>query len=121
MSRYLKIEWRNTTDLGDVYYISGLTGKMFLDVEVERPEYPVEIEADLNGDNQEIPKFRKWSKEYKFEVWGTEDLADAFTFMQIHDTINITLQTGQQISVDKMSVEIDWEEIGCLAKIIVRS
>lgn len=119
MSRYLKIEWRNSTDLGEVYYNGGFTGKMLLDVEVERPEYPVEIESDLNGDNQEIPKFRKWSKEYKFKVWGTEDLVDAFTFMQIHDTINITLQTGQQIVVDKMTVEIDWENIGCLAEMTV--
>jgi len=118
MANYLKIEWWNDHDLGDVLYQDGYKNKIYLDVEVDKPEYNVQIETDLNGDSSPITKFRRWEKVYKFECWMQEDLVDAFSFMQIHDNIEVTLQTGEVIEVAKhtMRVEPSWEEIGCLAK-----
>lgn len=117
MSRYLKITWKNSVDLGDVLYATGYENRIFLDVEVERPEYRVTVESELDGDNHEKTTFRKWEKARRFEVWGTEDLVDAFTFMQTHDTITVTLQTGETIAVDQMRVDYDWQE--CLCKMTV--
>lgn len=121
MRKFLKIEWWNDHDLGDVVYQSGFRNIIYLDVEVDEPEYQTTIESDLNGDNQEITKFRKWEKVYHFKLWGTEDLTDAFTFMQVHDNIEVTLQTGQLIEVEKhrLRAEVKWEPIGCLAEIDV--
>lgn len=116
---YLKIEYWNTTDLGDVLYQDGYKNRLYLDVEVERPDYNTTIESDLNGDNEELPRFKKWEKVYKFECWMQEDLLDAFTFMQLHDNIEITLQTGDTIYVDQLRVEYEWEEAGCLADVTV--
>ena len=121
MANYLKIEWYNDSDLGDILYKDGYKNRIFLDVEVEKPEYNTTIESDLNGDNVEVTKFRKWEKVYRFEMWGQEDLVDAFTLMQIHDNIEVTLQSGDVIQVAKhgLRAEVAWEEIGCLAKISV--
>ena len=118
---YLKIEWYNDHDLGEILYQDGYKNKIYLDLEVEKPEYNTTIESDLNGDAVEITKFRKWEKVYKFECWMTEDLVDAFSLMQIHDNIEVTLQSGDVIQVAKhgLRVEPSWEEIGCLAKCVV--
>ncbi len=63
MSAYLKIEYWNSVDYGYVLYQDGFKNRIYLDVELERPDYNVTIESDVNGDNQEIPKFRKWEKD----------------------------------------------------------
>jgi len=118
---YLRISWWNDHDLGDILYQDGFRNVMYLDVEVEKPEYNTTIESDLNGDNVEIARLRKEEKVYRFELWGQEDLTDAFAFMQIHDNIEVTLQTGEVLQVAKhgLRADISWEEIGCLAKISV--
>lgn len=118
---YLKITWYNDTDLGEILYQDGYKNVIYLDVEVEKPEYNVTLESDLNGDNVEITKFRKWEKVYKFDLWCQEDLVDAFTLMQIHDNVEVTLQSGDVIQVAKhgLRVEPKWEEIGCLCQLTV--
>jgi hypothetical protein len=121
MANYLSISWWNDHDLGDIVYQNGFKNKIYLDVEVEKPEYNTTIESDLNGDAVEIAKFRKWEKVYRFEAWMQEDLVDAFTLMQIHDNIEVTLQSGDVIQVAKHGLRCEpaWEEIGCLAKCVV--
>ena len=121
MANYLCISWWNDYDLGDILYQDGYKNKIFLDVEVEKPEYNTVIESDLNGDSVEVTKFRKSEKVYKFEAWMQEDLVDAFALMQIHDNIEVTLQSGDVIQVQKhgLRAEPSWEEIGCLAKVTV--
>lgn len=121
MANYLKITWWNDNDLGEILYQDGFKNVIYLDVEVEKPEYNVTLESDLNGDNVEVTKFRKWEKVYRFECWMQEDLVDAFTLMQIHDNIEVTLQSGDVIQVAKHGLRVDpsWEEIGCLAKSVV--
>jgi hypothetical protein len=118
---YLKISWWNDHDLGDILYQDGFRNVIYLDIELEKPEYNVTLESDLNGDNVEVTKFRKWEKVYRFELWCQEDLVDAFTLMQIHDNVEVTLQSGDVIQVAKhgLRVEPAWEEIGCLCKLIV--
>lgn len=117
--RLLKLEWSNTSDLGSILYSDGFVNKIWLDVEVERPDYETTIESEANGDNEEIPKFKKHEKVYKFELWATEDLIDAFEMMQLCNTITATLQTGQIINVTSLIVEPEWIEMGCLAKLTV--
>ncbi len=116
---YLKIEYWNSVDLGDVLFQTGWKGKIYLDVEVERPDYNTTIESDVNGENKEIPKFKKLEKVYKFECPMQEDLVDAFKFIQLCDNIEITLQTGETVVVDQLRAEHEWQEAGCLANVTV--
>lgn len=118
---YTLFEYWNDTDLGEVLYQFGYHNKIYLNVEIEKPEYNITIEAEQNGDNVEITKFRKWEKVRKFEIFMQEDLVDAFSFMAIHDNIEVTLRTGEVLTVQKhtMKVEPNWEELGCLAKVNV--
>lgn len=117
---YLHIEYWNSVDLGEVLFQDGFKCKLYLDVEVERPDYNTTIESDLNGENREIPKFKKLEKVWKIpDLYMQEDLLDAFEFMQLCDNIEITLQTGETIVCDWLRVEPSWEEKGCLAKCVV--
>lgn len=119
--KYLKIEWHNSVDFGSVLYHDGFVNRIYLDVELERPDYEITLEADVNGDNTEINKFKKWAKVYRFTAWMQEDLLDAFTFMSTCDSIEVTPQTGETLIVQphSMKVEYEWEEAGCLAKATV--
>jgi hypothetical protein len=116
---YIKFEYWNDTDLGETLYQFGYKNRLILNIEIEKPEYNTTIEAEQNGDNAPITKFRKLEKVRKFETFVQEDLVDAFKFMAIHDNIEITLRSGEVLTVEKhtMVIEHSWEEIGCLAKV----
>lgn len=120
MARYLKINWWNAYDLGDVIYQTGYKNIIYLDVEISKPEYNLIREVEQDGDANEKKVFEKWEKVYVLDIWGTEDLVDAFTYMQLHSNIEIILQSGKQINVKDMAVETAWEENGCLCKITCR-
>lgn len=119
MANYIKFEYWNDTDLGETLYQFGYKNRLILNIEIEKPDYNTTIEADQNGDNVPITKFRKLEKVRKFETFVQEDLVDAFKFMAIHDNIEITLRSGEVLTVEKhtMVIEHSWEEIGCLAKV----
>jgi hypothetical protein len=119
MANYIQFEYWNDTDLGETLYQFGYKNRLILNIEIEKPEYNTTIEAEQNGDNAPITKFRKLEKVRKFETFVQEDLVDAFKFMAIHDNIEVTLRSGEVLTVEKHTMVIDhsWEEIGCLAKV----
>jgi uncharacterized protein (TIGR02145 family) len=120
MASYIKFEYWNDTDLGETLYQFGYHNKLILNIEIEKPDYNTTIEAEQNGDNAPITKFRKLEKVRKWETFVQEDLVDAFKFMALHDNIEITLRSGEVLTVLKhtMVIEHAWEELGCLAKVI---
>jgi hypothetical protein len=119
MANYITFEYWNDTDLGETLYQFGYHNKLILNIEIEKPDYNTIIEAEQNGDNAPITKFRKLEKVRKWETFVQEDLVDAFKFMALHDNIEITLRSGEVLTVLKhtMVIEHSWEELGCLAKV----
>jgi hypothetical protein len=119
MANYITYEYWNDTDLGETLYQFGYHNKLILNIEIEKPDYNTTIEAEQNGDNAPITKFRKLEKVRKWETFVQEDLVDAFKFMALHDNIEITLRSGEVLTVLKhtMVIEHAWEELGCLAKV----
>lgn len=129
---YLKIEWWNSCDLADIVYSVKLTlagvingdyhNVVYLDVDVKKPEYTIDEEAQENHEQTVIIQNQKWTKKYRCEYKAPEFMADALTAMQLHDNIWITLPEDDPRKVKEINVSVEWPEAGgyeCFANIII--
>lgn len=111
MARYIKLEWTNSCDLGNVYYQDGFVNKMFIDAEIGAPEYEEVIDSEENGEGVEIVIYQKQQKKYKFEFLAPEYVADAIKFMAMHDSINLTTTDGLiSTQIRNVEVNVSWED-----------
>jgi hypothetical protein len=118
-NNYLILEWSNSCDFGDVLYQTGFRNQLYLDVDVANPTYPIEEEAQPDGDQMPHPIWQKWQKQYRFETLVPEYLLDALTMIPMHDSINIYLKSGEYGKVKEISIsEPEWGD-GHLAKVII--
>ena len=128
----IKIEWWNKCDLADIVYSIDLTftgviegdyhNVVYLDVDVTKPEYVLEEEAQENHEQTVIVQNQKWTKKYRCEYKAPEFMADALTVMQLHDNIYITLPDDEPVKVKDINVSVEWPEAGgheCFANIIL--
>lgn len=110
-TNYLKIEYSNSCDLGNVYYQGGFINTIYLDTEIGAPEYKYEEEGEDNGDGVLIKTFEKLQKVYKFQVLVPEYMADALMFMALHDVITISYTNGlYSTSARNIIVNVTWDE-----------
>lgn len=124
---FLKIEYRSIHDLGEkILYQNGFQNKVYLDVNVKAPTYPITESGEENGDGDFIPTFQKWQKRYTFTTYVPEFLADALTLLPLHDYVWITFQNNETNKVKDIEVETDWQDIGstdetqsCFCKITI--
>lgn len=115
----IKIEYWNSYDIMGVYYGGGYKNRFWLDVDVKKPVYAVEREAYDNSLGESINTFLKWSKQYTFEVFCLEPLADALTTITLHDNVWITLDNGYSAQCKDFLTDVTWTEIDNLAKVVV--
>jgi len=115
----IKIEYWNSYDIIDVHYESGYRSWFWLDVDVKKPEYPIERDAVENSMGETHNTFIKWSKQYKFDVFCLEPLADALTTITLHDQVWITFENGYSAKVKDFIADVSWTEIDNLAKVTV--
>lgn len=93
-TNYIKIEWGNSCNLGNIYYGGGFINKLFLDAEIGKPEYIVEEEGFDNGQAVKKKTFEKFQKKYVLQVVVPEYVADALQLMPLHDNIRISYTNG---------------------------
>ena len=58
----IKIEYWNTCDFADILYQTNWKQRLYIDTEISRPEYPIEIETNKDGEGNDIPEFQRWQK-----------------------------------------------------------
>lgn len=115
----IKIEYWNTYDILDVHYEGDYKNWFWLDVDVMKPTYVIEREAAENSLGEAINSFIKWAKQYTFDVYCLEPLADALTTITMHDNVWITLSNGYSAKVKDFIADVQWTEIKNLAKVTV--
>jgi len=123
----IKIEYWNTYDILDVHYEGGYKNWFWLDVDVMKPTYVVEREANENSLGEAVNVFLKWAKQYTFDVYCLEPLADALTTITLHDNVWVTLydnvwgtlSNGYSAKVKDFIADVQWTEIPNLAKVTV--
>lgn len=115
----IKIEYWNTYDIIDTSYQQGYKNRFWLDVDVNKPNYIIEQEAYENSLGDTNPVFTKWSKQYKFEIYCLEPLADALSALPLHDNVWITLSNGYESKVKDITIDVQWTDIDNVCKCIV--
>ena len=115
----IKIEYWNSYDILDVHYDSGYKNWFWLDVDVKKPAYIIDRDAVENSFGETVTNFMRWSKQYKFDVFCLEPLADALSTITMHDQVWITLDNGYSAKVKDFIADVTWTEIDNLAKVSI--
>lgn len=118
----VKIEYWNTYDILDVHYENGYKNHFWLDVDIKKPTYVVDREAYDNSLGEAVNVFIRWSKQYSFEIYCLEPLADALTTITMHDNVWITLgsfENSYTAKVKDFIADVQWTDIDNLAKVTV--
>lgn len=103
----------------DVHYESGYRNRFWLNVAVMKPAYVIDRDAYENSLGESVSTFIKWSKQYTFDVFCLEPLADALTSITLHDNVWITLPNGYSSQVKDFIANVAWTEIDNLAKVTI--
>lgn len=123
MATYIKLQWWNDCDLGNIYYSGGFRNKLFLDAAVGAPEYESEEEGTYNSAGEFITTFQRLVKVYKINVIVPEYIADSLKAMAL--TNNIYIYTtdglyGSQIKHVQVESEPVSETNDCMQNVTIR-
>lgn len=111
MANYIKLEWWNSCNLGEIYYTGGFKNKLFLETEIGEPEYLHEETGHEDGNGVFVKELESLVKNYRFKVVVPEDIVDALEAMALHDNITITYTNGLYSSaVRNVKVNATWSE-----------
>jgi len=109
MNKYLKFEYWNTCDLGNIYYQGGQHFWFYLDGDVLEPFHEETEDGQENGDGTFIPTYRKGVKRYRIRTSLVPDyLIDAMQRMKLHDNIELTFKTGEIEQIYNVEIEAEW-------------
>lgn len=123
MANYIKLEWWNECDLGNIYYSGGFKNKVYFETEIGKPDYVIEQETKNNQQGVDIILSSVRKKIYQFEVYVPEYMVDALVDMALHDNIHITYTNGLYSSaVRNVQVIPNWEDISndCMATVTIK-
>ena len=110
MNKYLKFEYWNTCDLGNIYYQGGQHFIFYLDADVGEPIHEEVEEGQENGDGDFIPTYRRQMKRYRIRTGLIPDyLIDAIQRMKLHDTIELTFKSGEVEQIYNVDCEPEWQ------------
>lgn len=116
---YLKLEWKNSSNISDIIYQTGYVNRLFLDTDLLEPD-PQDI-SEEGFESQVgifIPSFRRTVKRYKAvapKVPGY--IVDALQVAQLNDTIDVQKGTTLFESVFDWKSKIDWLFSSCYANV----
>ena len=110
MNKYLKFEYWNTCDLGNIYYQDGQHFIFYLDADVSEPFHEEVEDGQENGTGQFIATYRKQTKKYEIKTGLIpEHLIDAIQRMKLHDNIELTFKSGEIEQIYNLSVSVEWQ------------
>lgn len=110
MNKYLKFEYWNECDLGNIYYQGGQKFMFYLDADVGEPLHEDIEEGQENGDGDFIPTYRRQMKRYRIRTGLIPDfLIDAMQRMKLHDNIELTFKTGEVEQIYNVDIEPEWQ------------
>ena len=110
MNKYLKFEYWNTCDLGNIYYQGGQHFIFYLDADVGEPIHEEVEEGQENGDGDFIATYRRQMKRYRIRTGLISDyLIDAIQRMKLHDHIELTFKSGEVEQIYNVDCEVEWQ------------
>lgn len=110
--KFIMFEFWNDTDMEPIIYRNNFRQRIFLDTFVSSYTAEIEIDAEKDGENTEIPIFRKMITRYKINEFTPNFLTSAIISMQMHDHVTITTNDGRTGSLKKIAVNAEPDETG---------
>jgi hypothetical protein len=109
-NKYLKFEYWNTCDLGNIYYQGGQHFWFYLDGDVLEPFHEDTEDGQEDGEGDFIPTYRRQMKRYRIRTSLIPDyLIDAIQRMKLHDNIELTFKTGEVEQIYNLDIEPEWQ------------
>lgn len=125
LSNYLRITWRNLTDIrladGWIKYEGlGFTynNTLYLATELGKPEYPFDEEGE-NRDGYFFAEKQVSSKTYKAVTIAPEYLCDCMRLIRLSDIVDVRDGYGNEYACDTFLATPTWQEQGNLAEVIL--
>jgi hypothetical protein len=110
MNKYLKFEYWNTCDLGNIYYQGGQHFWFYLNGDVLEPFHEDIEDGQEDGEGDFVPTYRRQMKRYKIRTALVPDyLIDAIQRMKLHDHIELTFKTGEVEQIYNLDIEVEWQ------------
>lgn len=113
IENFYKLTWWHDSDLnGDVIFDEETLSceyrnVLYLDAELFKPEYDTTTESVKNGENDEVPTFRKWQKSITLLVVRCpEFLADVLSSIFLHDNIRLREPLRNKQVIQSEDVEV---------------
>lgn len=105
----IKLEWRNSCDIGDKLYQTGYTNVLYFDTIIGIPKTTHQTEGIENGDGAITTTFQRRTKAYEMTVLIPEYVLDALQDVRLHDTIKITSIEPYRVYevTDKTTFQVD--------------
>lgn len=118
----IKLTYKNSCDIGGVYYGGGYENILFIDAVVCKPEYDKQEDGFNNDQRVFIKEYDALKKIYKFDLIAPEHIANTLAFMSMHDDVKISWTNGlYQSQIRNIKVNVTWEDSfnDCMATIEV--
>lgn len=110
MNKYLRFEYWNTCDLGNLYYQGGQHFIFYLDGDIIEPFHEDTEDGQENGEGEFVPTYRRQVKRYIIRTALVSDyLIDAIQMMKLHDHIELTFKTGEVEQIYNLDVAPEWQ------------
>jgi hypothetical protein len=111
----VEIKCRNTKPLGDLYFPTGIFIRFNIDTPIEKPEYPINEDAEEDQEGDTFRLFQRWEKQHKLMFKAVESVCDTCSILPLMDEVYIN-----DTRVFDVFVDIAWdEEFECLADVTI--
>lgn len=109
-TKYLKLVFEHSCNLGEIIYEDGFTQTLFLEAETMEPVFPYTEKGQENGYGQFIPAFQRQEKNYLIKtLLIPQFIVDVLHRLKLHDSITLTDLVGDEWTVKGIDVEHEWQ------------
>jgi hypothetical protein len=113
----IKIEYWNSYDILDCHYEQDYRNRFWLNVDVQRPEYIINREQTEDALMDLHNTFLKWEKQYSFDMYCPEYIADMLSMITLHDNVWVEFDNGYSGKCKDFTATVEWTSINSLAKV----
>ena len=113
----IKIEYLNSYDILDTHYEESYRNRFWLDVRVQKPEYLITREQTEDSLGDQHNTWLKWEKQYTFDCYTTEHVADMLSMITLHDNVWVEFENGYSGKCRDFTANITWTNLEGLAKV----
>lgn len=108
--KYIKIDFSNTCDIGDIYYEGDFEQTLWLESETLEPTFPYVEKGVENGLGRFVPAYQRQDKIWLLRTkLIPQYIVDVLHRLKLHDTIVLIDTVGNGYVVKHVDVEHDWQ------------